>query len=636
MPSELTNSLSSLKKNLESSFSSGPRQRDAWSEPSETAKFIKLVKSRHDNPGVEANPKTVAMAVEYFRRHGQPNGWRGLKHTCFGAGSIDEKGWCLLSDKILRNRLFSIAQREREPRRQQKCLQGLLSCYWRFPLATAKPDAKEGWKELRTWLEMRLQVLENMSSRKPGWLLMLTNHRNLLQDNPCNRYGPQLFSGDGSEFQQAIEGLSIPSDSWVKDEAVFAQINVGTSFNNDRFIKTLPDLLSIAMGRAGIDLSKSLKLRCIALLVSRYALCKNRPEHIALRDAALSAIGNPWLRRASWDASVTDAQGNPDENAREMVNGWLKRRLITDFFELLSADGIGDTRRLDYWIRFEPCIEDMWFGLGSSSRNQRGENISEFRQRARGRLFDLDQTTANNNAFIMKIGEYLAVEFGASGNAFFIFKWENLPTTLSQQLLHGPEKGYIPIHSLRSTNRVDRLIHRDSDGAGLTWEQKFDDKICPIIGYWPEKQPRMLNDNFRQVTRIKKHTNKTYDNEEYRRKKQHTENSPNRSAERNNEKSTSYLSPYSLARTASKSTSSSKPHSPKYADNTTRTQTQPNTDTVPDDVEVIIESRNLKYADKRSAGGAFWILTGNSDKSVSIALRDLGFGYRPGKGWWRE
>jgi hypothetical protein len=103
---------------------------------------------------------------------------------------------------------------------------------------------------------------------------------------------------------------------------------------------------------------------------------------MALRDAAVCIVGNPWLRRAKWMRGV-DARGKPDDQSREMVNGWLKRRLITDFFELLSVDGTGDSRRVDYWLRFEPAIEDMWFALGADAQYRRGEQFNDFRNRAK-------------------------------------------------------------------------------------------------------------------------------------------------------------------------------------------------------------------------------------------------------------
>ena len=65
---------------------------------------------------------------------------------------------------------------------------------------------------------------------------------------------------------------------------------------------------------------------------------------------------------------MLDQAGKPDDEAREMILGWLRRRLIKDFFELLSEDRAAEPRRLNYWLRFEPAIEDMWFVLGSQAR----------------------------------------------------------------------------------------------------------------------------------------------------------------------------------------------------------------------------------------------------------------------------
>lgn len=211
---------------------------------------------------------------------------------------------------------------------------------------------------------------------------------------------------------------------------------------------------------------------------------------MALRDAAVGIVGNPWLRRANWDAWVVDARGKPDDQSREMVNGWLKRRLITDFFELLSVDGTGDSRRVDYWLRFEPAIEDMWFALGADAQYRRGEQFNDFRNRAKGRLLDLDGTTADNNAFVMRVGRYLLVEFGAKGNAMYVFEWDALGQPLLDTLTSGRARASVSIHRLKDSNNVERLIHRDS--AAQSWEQKFDAYLVPRIGRRPSDPPRRV------------------------------------------------------------------------------------------------------------------------------------------------
>ena len=136
-------------------------------------------------------------------------------------------------------------------------------------------------------------------------------------------------------------------------------------------------------------------------------------------------IGNPWLHRAAWDTYVLDKDRRPDASAREMVNGWLKVRLIKDFFGLLSEDRSADSRRLNYWLGFEPMIQDMWFALGADAVSDPRKEYGEFRQRANGRLLDLaGSTPTSNNAFLMHFGEYLVVEFGITDNACFVYRYD--------------------------------------------------------------------------------------------------------------------------------------------------------------------------------------------------------------------
>lgn len=426
------------------------------------------------------------MAVAAFRKSGAPEGFRGLKYVCHGASGYDQ-GWCLLSDSLLRQRLKSLVEAEADPRRRMKCFQSLLYSYWAFPFNAATTDAagREGWSELRTWLKRQRVVLDRTAGRKPEWFAILSRHTNLLESSPCERYGEALLRGDASDLQEAMAGLAIPSGSWVSEEAVFAQMKSAVDRLDEVFKGFLPNLLSIATGKAEVVIQRTLQARCVALLVSRYSKCRDRPENMELREAAISAIGNPWLRRSAWDAVVVDAQGAPDGEAREMINSWLKRQLITDFFELLSADGAGVTRRLDYWLRFEPLIDDMWFALGANARARRTPSFEEFRARAKGRLLALDHTTADNDAFIMRIGEYVAVEFSAMGNAMYIFRWGELPEQLLAKLNSGIARTDVAIKDLKSGNV--RHIHRDR--AWMTWEQKFDREICPLFGKRPVQPP---------------------------------------------------------------------------------------------------------------------------------------------------
>ncbi|MBF0156317.1 MAG: hypothetical protein HQL57_03955 [Magnetococcales bacterium] len=579
------NPLDTLRTRLVSAFEAGLCHADGWADKVADREMVERVRIRHDGPGLPPDPATIASAVAHFRRTGKPEGWRGLKRVCFGAGSVDEKGWCVLSDERLRGQLIELAQGQREARRRVKCYQALLSSYWSFPLAAANVEARAGWLALRGWLDGRMPSVSSDLHRTPGWFQTLVDHHNLLRDDPCGRYGQKLLTGDGSELQAAISGLGIPSDSWVPEEAVIAQMRAGCGLGHERFRGMLPGLLSVAMGEASVRPSQALQTRCVAMLVVRYAKVPGTPESPALRDAATGVIGNPWLRRASWDANVVDERGRPDDEAREMVFGWLKRRLIVDFFELLSEDGVGESRRLDYWLRFEPFVDDMWFALGRETRGRRGESFEDFRRRARGRLLDLEGATVDNNAFIMRMGEYLAVEFGAKGNACFLFRWDSLPERVMEKLFSGKGGGGVEISDLKSRSAEMRLIHKGSAGMGPSWEQRFDQEICPLIGNWPGVLPGgrrsvPVRAESRQVPAVVS-----------RQEPRRAEPPPK----------TEFLSAEARA-----------------------------------EVLALVASLKLKVENNRSMGGVFWIIADDRLTAVRTTLGKWGFRYRPGKGWWKE
>ena len=102
----------------------------------------------------------------------------------------------------------------------------------------------------------------------------------------------------------------------------------------------------------------------------------------------------------------------------------------------------------------------------------------------------MDGTTADNNAFVMRVGRYLLVEFGAKGNAMYVFEWDSLGQPLLDTLTSGRARASVSIHRLKDSNNIERMIHRDS--AAQTWEQKFDAYLVPRIGRRPSDPPRRV------------------------------------------------------------------------------------------------------------------------------------------------
>jgi hypothetical protein len=50
---------------------------------------------------------------------------------------------------------------------------------------------------------------------------------------------------------------------------------------------------------------------------------------------------------------------------------------------------------------------------------------------------------------------------------------------------------------------------------------------------------------------------------------------------------------------------------------------------------VFARARNLAVEDLRRMNGNLWVRTDDSDLEITKTLRNWGFRYRPGKGWWQ-
>jgi len=229
-------------------------------------------------------------------------------------------------------------------------------------------------------------------------------------------------------------------------------------------------VLDLVNGTTAVTLPAALSVAATAMIVTRYAHCTDHPEHAGLRDTCVQWIGNPWVKRTAWDAAVNH------EPARLMVNSWLKQRLIKDFFELLAADGAADLRRLNYWLKWEPQISDMWFVLGQDAASSRATDFVELRKRMSGRDRRLQDSNPMNNAFVMRIGPLVVIEFGVTGNACYMFAASDFKANLDQRMLG--------MYELKQRVSVAaRLSH-----AGSNWEGKFDQEIRRLLQRVPDSR----------------------------------------------------------------------------------------------------------------------------------------------------
>jgi hypothetical protein len=403
-----------------------------------------------DTPPTDA----IAKALDEFIANAKVKNRRQALLLCHGcANRIGKSGYRLIEDAGRFSALLAALDAfEKKPRMFRPCYRGLLNAYFEYDFGAAKPDGRKQWELLRAYLLEKLPQIfaEGM---QPTWVDVLADNRQLLGEDPGGHYGTVVLTGDTKRFDHVRETFAIGGETWLIRQVVLGQVIAATKMADDEFIKKLPNLLSLLVNHRLVA-DAGLKS-----LLDRYQSCRNPVENANLRDFSVAQWNNPWLdaNAARWSLVKPET--------KTMVAGWLKLELIRKFFDLLAADGVNDPRRVKFWERYHESIHDMYFALGRDAMERKSPDFVKLRAQMKGRLLELLSPATDNNAFIMCIGDYVMVEFGAKNNACYVFARNNLPFKLNSREITDDRYG------LKSQSNEDRLVHRDS--GDRTWEQKF-------------------------------------------------------------------------------------------------------------------------------------------------------------------
>ena len=431
----------------------------------EMARALAVVRRNFDNPVPPRSSVPPERLVRDFWSSGTVNSFTDLRCLCYSLEiTIQPYQKCLLDDRQQIVRLFDLVQQHKTKlSKYLKCYQGLLACYLNHQLMGQDPV---GWPDLQAFLANEIYAFYELNN-EPFWLKILIEYVHFLNPEPCARFSMDLANGETEEFEEVCSSLGIMSESWIREEAILSQIKGTCLYPDERYKEKLSLLLELLTGNT-VRLSERIILKCLASLLTRYCECSDQEEHRPLRDAAIRWIGNPWLDKTQWNVVVGH------EPTRKMVDGWLKRHIIHDFFALLSEGDGTDRRRLNHWMRYADQISDLWLVLGKDARENQRAPYRKLRELAKSRIIHLERTTRRNNAFIMEINNIIVVEFGETGNASYIFKSDNLPFSLDSSYLSCDRIHLKSLQCLRHLNHVDTSYG--------TWEEIFDRELRPYLG----------------------------------------------------------------------------------------------------------------------------------------------------------
>lgn len=400
--------------------------------------------------GIAPEKDVIAAAVKHFHNSGQVGSFRDAKLVCYGISTeVLPDRILLLRDPELVGKLLDIVEGFRpQTRKYRRCFQALMTAYFEYKPEPSQDGAHRSWHAIRSFLKEAIPSIHH--EPMPEWAGKVTEHKNLFDDKPCEPYGREVLEGNLSQVRETFSTIGIGRNSWVQTEVLMAVIRTACNSGDHQFRTYIDLLLSMLKENHGIHFSG------LKGILDRYAMIHSRPEHTGLRVFAIDLLGNPLL------ISNAPRWNGISQEARRMVSDWIKLKLIEQFFELLSHDGATDTRRVKFWSQYVSVIENVWFALGSNARSNWNPDFKKLRTLMGDQALSLEGATSENNAFVMKIGDLLIVEFGQTGNATYLFDARNPPFQL-----------YGSVHlknDLKHGRNFGSMDHRDGSEQ---WEQKF-------------------------------------------------------------------------------------------------------------------------------------------------------------------
>ncbi len=469
---------------------------------------------------------------------------------------------CVLEDGPRLERLLSCVDGWGEqPSAYRRCYQGLVKSYFCYSPTSedGKANARNNWPMFRDYLHDRNWRIKDERAN-PDWVHVALDNRQLFGRDPCAPYVDTLLQGDTAIIDSLCEQLSISKTSWFLEKLVMAQVRKAIQKNDQDFSGLLRRLLHV-LGDNAVLRDSGLRL-----LLDRYAKVPGLNLHQDLRDLTVGWWGNPWL------PSNETRWGGVTLEAKAMVSDWLKLEFIEDFFTKLAEDGLGDPRRMEFWKRYVHAIEHIEFALGSSARNSREPDFVALRKKMKGLICELD-APGTNNAFIMRMGRLVAVEFSDPGNALYGYdSSKTVPFNTSRTLR-------LPLDVDNSLKQKSKSVlwqgHHGTPESWNKWEGIVEEKLRRQFGIAPALR-RQASFESRQNSTSRQASGTA-----------HTSNA-------------SQTQPYSRQALA-----------------------------------LFAEANGLQINDKSGVGGNLWVFAGAADAEIVHTLTAWGFSHKSDKGWWK-
>ena len=298
---------------------------------------------------------------------------------------------------------------------------GLLTSYFSFNPLEANEMAKGGWVHLRGFLERTWPQMSRQSGVGviPDWVTVLRGDAAVLTRNPVDKYASEYLNGNTEKVDRFKTDLGIPQSSWFWHQLVLSAVRSATKLGDLDFQRSIPRLIELIRERPAF------RDEAIEAVLIRYHHCANVKPHDELREFVIhkDVWRNPKLKASG----LAPAWNRVPDEVWRMVMAWVTERALKDFFDILAARNSSDAGRLAFWSKYLQQITwtRLVFGSETMALQYSNKAVKELIARERG---DYAELLANkkSDAFMMQIGNFIAVEFSVTSNAAYVYDVKKL------------------------------------------------------------------------------------------------------------------------------------------------------------------------------------------------------------------
>lgn len=347
---------------------------------------------------------------------------------------------------------------------------GLLFSYFNFDLEKGRDDAsRTGWEALRTFLERTWPLVDRQAGKElvPDWVDVLRQDAAVLTAKPVEKYARAYLRGDTESTDRLAADLGIPPSSWFWHALVLGAVRRAAAEVDADFRKLVPQLIGLVQGKPGF------RDEAIEVILNRYHACKGAPPDERLRDFVCQPTvwKNPKLKAAG----IATAWNRVSDPVWQMVLGWVNERNLKDFFDILAARNNADEGRLAFWSKYLKQITwtRLVFGADTMALKRTNAGVRELIAREEGAYAQLT-SKPEVDAFMMKVGSYVIIEFSKKPNACYVYQADQLPFERYSRHYDG---GTTDLAAGFREGCALRIVHRE----GWGWRAEEDLRQLGIV-----------------------------------------------------------------------------------------------------------------------------------------------------------